>query len=292
MKNLSLKIIALTFLSISFFSCDSDEKNADLNLNITGLENLGNEYIYEGWIIVDGNPISTGFFSVDDNGNMSQNEFSIDKSDLESASTFVLTIEPSPDNDPAPSSVHVLAGDFGSNSASLTISHPAALGDDFSTAAGQYILATPTDGGSMDNEDSGVWFLDPSGPSATLDLPTLPAGWAYEGWAVINGAPVSTGTFTSVDQADDAAPYSGSAGGPPFPGEDFLVNAPANQTFPTSLLGSTIVISVEPVPDNSPNPFTLKPLAAAVPSDLEPHTLAGLNNNISNTPIQGTATRK
>ncbi len=38
--------------------------------------------------------------------------------------------------------------------------------------------------------------------------------------------PVTTGTFTSTTVVDDADPYSSTMPGPPFPGEDFLINAP------------------------------------------------------------------
>ena len=86
----------------------------------------------------------------------------------------------------------------------------------------------------------GVWFLDNSSgaPAVGLTLPTLPDGWIYEGWAVIDGVPVSTGTFSTVDAADNSATFSGSKAGPPFPGEDFLINAPGMWlTFPTDLKG-------------------------------------------------------
>lgn len=43
-------------------------------------------------------------------------------------------------------------------------------------------------------------------------------------------------------------------------------------TFPTDLKGMTIVISVEPSPDNSPAPFALKPLAHMVPTNASNHT--------------------
>ena len=110
----------------------------------------------------------------------------------------------------------------------------------------------------MDGADyfNGIWFLDPAGgPGASLTLPILPAGWAYEGWVVVGGAPVSTGTFTSVTGADSdmGGPAAGANPAPPFPGQDFV--SPA-----TDLRGGVAVISVEPVPDNSPAPFTLKPL--------------------------------
>ncbi len=263
-----------------------------LNLNISGLEDLGSDYNYEGWVIVDGSPVSTGLFNVDAaTGNMTQTLFEVDQDDLDRATTFVLTIEPSPDSDPAPSNVHIMAGDFAGSSAVLSIDHGAAIGDDFSTATGGYILATPTNGDNSD-ENSGVWWLDPAGPSAALSLPTLPIGWKYEGWAVIDGIPVTTGKFTMVNTADEAAPFSGTiASGPPFPGEDFLLNAPSGLTFPTDLSGGTIVISVEPDPDNSPSPFLLKPLVHQVPAGAADHTLFDMNNNSDATNPIGIASR-
>ena len=183
-------------------SCKKDDDNptpttGNLSLNLSGLEDLGNDYAYEGWLIVNGNAVSAGIFTVDASGNLSKSSFEIDLDDLNNATAYVLTIEPSPDSDPAPSSIHILAGDFSGNSASLTVGHSAAIGDDFSSSTGSYILATPTDGGMTSDENSGVWWLDPAaGPGAGLSLPTLPNGWQYEGWAVIDGIPVTTGKFT------------------------------------------------------------------------------------------------
>ncbi len=88
---------------------------------------------------------------------------------------------------------------------------------------------------------------------------------------VIDGTPVSTGRFTHADQADLAAPYSGSEGGPPFPGEDFLLNPPEGLTFPVDLAGKVAVISVEPSPDDSPAPFALKPLVSVIPVNATDH---------------------
>lgn len=272
---------------------DDDSANPadNLTLNFSGLENLGDQATYEGWIIVDGSPVSTGTFDVDDSGNLTQSTFTVDQDDLDNAATFVLTIEPVPDNDPAPSDVHILAGDFSGVNAPLTVDHGAALASDFTSATGGYILATPTDTDDT-NERSGVWWLAPAqGPGAGLDLPTLPAGWAYEGWAVIDGTPVSTGTFTNPGLADDNALYSGDQAGPSYPGEDFLQNAPSGLTFPTDLAGKTVVISIEPVPDNSPAPFTLKPLVGPVPADAADHFLYQMNNNATATNPTGTAAR-
>lgn len=287
------QILSIVALSMLFFltSCDDKEETTSLNLNLSGLQDLGEGFAYEGWIMVDGTPQSAGIFTVDANGTPSQSSFELDEEALESATAYILTIEPSPDNDPAPSAVHILAGAFDGNSASVTVDHPAAIGTNFETAGGTFILATPTDD-DMDNEASGVWFLDPmAGPAASLDLPTLPEGWAYEGWAVIEGQPVSTGTFTSANGNDSAAIYSGDKPGPPFPGEDFLNNAPSGLTFPTDLTSSTIVISVEPVPDNSPMPFTLKPLVRGLDAGAEVHSSITLNNNATATNPTGTVSR-
>jgi hypothetical protein len=293
MTNNILKLMVLAFAMI-MVSCGDDDDATDnqLDLSFSGLEDLGSGYVYEGWIMVDGAPKSTGVFTVDASGVPSRMTFDLEKDDLDVATAFILTIEPSPDSDPNPSSVHILAGDFTAENASLTTSHSAALGTDFSSATGGYILATPTDGADT-NENSGVWFLDPgAGPGAGLSLPTLPVGWAYEGWAVIDGSPVTTGTFTSVASVDDSAPFSGTEAGPPFPGEDFLNNAPSGLTFPTDLRGVTIVVSVEPVPDNSSNPFTLKPLVGMTASDAVDHTFLSMDNNANATNPTGSATKK
>lgn len=270
--------LALTILGLIASSCSSDDDNtpttANLTLNLNGLEELGNDFVYEGWIIVDGSPVSTGVFS----SVTFPQSFPVDAAQLDAATTFVLSIEPAVDNDPAPATTKILAGDFSGDSASVNSS---GLVGDFSTSSGKYILATPTDTDDS-NEASGVWFLDNSSGSAVagLDLPTLGDGWKYEGWAVIGGQPVSTGTFTSVSSADDNAstsPFKGGAGdGPPFPGEDYLQNAPSGLTFPTDLKGTTIVISVEPSPDNSALPFTFKPLAHMVPVNAENHTVINM----------------
>ncbi len=250
----------------------------ELTLDINGLENLGDDYAYEGWIIVDGSPVTTGVFSVDDSGTLSETSFWVNAGDLAAATAFVLSIEPAVDSDPAPADTKLLIGDFTNDMA--TVSSTGMVGD-FSASTGSYILATPTDTDDT-NEFSGVWFLDNSSGSAVagLDLPTLPAGWKYEGWVVLNGTPVSTGTFTDVAMADDNAstsPYKGAAGdGPGYPGEDYVMGSAAGITFPTDLTGSTVVISVEPSPDNSTLPFTLKPLAGDVPTGIMAHSVQTL----------------
>ncbi|MFY0644242.1 MAG: anti-sigma factor [Bacteroidia bacterium] len=281
MKKIGLFLVAFTLF---FTACKDEDTNPTgmLTVDISGLEDLGPDAIYEGWMIVDGAPVTTGTFTVDANGNMSTTTFTVNAKGLKDATRFVLTIEPQPDPSPSPSAVHIVAGDFSDDNASLTIGHGSALGSDFSSAAGKYILATPTDTSSS-NEESGIWFLDNSSgsPAVGLSLPVLPNGWKYEGWTVINGTPVSTGTFTSVNMADEGAPFSGTMSGPPFPGEDFLNNAPSGLTFPTDIRGGKAVISIEPNPDNSPMPFVLKPLVGDIDANAATHTALDMGQNLS-----------
>ncbi len=291
-----LKLIAISItLSLFLFSCNKDDvvngpSTKELTLNLSGLDQLGADFVYEGWIIVNGSPVSTGTFT---DVNFPQS-FTVDSDKLDNASKFVLSIEPATDTDPAPSNTKILVGDFSGNSATMTTG----IVGDFSNAMGKYILATPTDGANT-NENSGIWFLDPTSgtPMAGLTLPTLSAGWIYEGWVVVDGKPVSTGTFTNVSATDNAATFSGAMPLPMpngtdgfFPGEDFLMAAPSGLTFPTDLSGGKAVISIEPMPDNSAMPFTLKPLVGMIPADATDHTLYTMGQNLGSFP-SGNVTR-
>lgn len=290
--NKYLNLLAILTLCTAACSDDSDPQNtADAGntggelstvtySNIT-LSNLGPDYVYEGWIIVDGEPKPAGRFSVDDEGVASPASFELSTADTDVATDFVLTIEPATGDAPEPAATHIIAGPISAGAAALTTSHGAALNTDFSSATGSYILATPTTG-DMTLSEQGIWWLVPGDtPSAGLDLPELPAGWAYEGWVVGANGPVSTGRFTdaAVGDSDLAGATKGPTGdGPPFPGQDFITPA-------TVLNGGTTVavISVEPAPDNSPAPFLIKPLvhdpigAETAPTS---HTMV---NNAANT---------
>ncbi len=244
----------------------------NVDLEFAGLEPLGDGFVYEGWVIIDGAPVSTGRFDVEADGSLTLLSSSL-ADDLSAATTVVITIEPEVDPDPGPADPKPLAGDIVDGVAELSIGHPAALGDDFSSSGGQFLVATPTTE-TTDDEYSGVWFLEvtPDGPVAGLDIPELPAGWVYEGWVVINGQPVSTGRFLDPAGPDDFGGFSGPLGNPPFPGEDFIVNAPDGLEFPLDLRGvGTVVLTIEPADDDSPAPFAMRPLAAAIPADLEFH---------------------
>ncbi len=283
-----LKLLTLTLILSFFISCSSDDDDSpttkSLTLNLEGLDDLGADFVYEGWIIVDGSPVSTGIFT----DVTFPQTFNVNIAQLDAATRFVLSIEPVNDSDPAPAATKILAGDFSGTSATVSTM----LVGDFSASSGGYILATPTDG-MNNNENSGIWFLDltSGAPLASLNLPTLPEGWIYEGWAVIDSQPVTTGTFTNFSGTDNFNGFSGTMPLPMpngadgfFPGEDFLMAAPSGLTFPTDLAGGTAVISIEPVPDNSTMPFTLKPLVGGIPADAIDHTFYSLEQNLGSLP--------
>ena len=298
-KKIMLQIFTLVLI-VFIAGCSEDNtptstsgQNGTLTLNISGLGDLGTAALYEGWIIVGGNPVSTGTFSVNSNGMLSQTSFTVSSSDLSNATKFVLTIEPVPDPSPNPSGVKILAGTFSGNNASLTIGDSSAIANDFMSSTGTYLLATPTNGQNS-NELSGVWYVDLNGGAHQgLQLPILPPQWKYEGWVVVpghNGA-LSTGKFSDPNATDEAAPYSGTMPGPPFPGEDLIMNAPSGYSFPTNLQGGRLVITVEPNPDNSTSPFFLKPLSTMVPANAIDHTNYSMDNNASTNNPTGTAAR-
>jgi hypothetical protein len=196
------------------------------------------------------------------------------------ADKFALTIEPVPDADPGPSSAVVLVGDVGAAGTGADLAFPIDTG----AASGGFILKTPSDDATngTENDESGVWFvrIEAGAPVRGLTLPELPQGWAYEGWAVTQGVPLTTGRFRDAGAADLGSPYSD--GGPPFPGEDFLTGLPASVTPPVDLADgqSMIVLSIEPDLGGSdptgPGPFAVKPLATAVPAGLAGGTFTAL----------------
>ena len=268
-------------------ACGGGSSNSPtVNWELAGLEPLGASFVYEGWLITPGGPVSTGRFTVDASGAPSQSSASITPEQRTMATAFVLSIEPEPDADPGPSATKVLGGDFAADNATLSISHPAALGDLFAGATGGLILATPSTMADMTDETQGIWFLDPgAGLGPSLMLPMLPAGWAYEGWVVSGGMPVSTGRFTDVAMADSdgGGPTAGPDGTPPFPGQDFITPA-------MDLVGTTAVISVEPEPDDAPAPFAFKPLMLPMVGAATAPTVQMMTNNAAASMPTGSAT--
>lgn len=288
-----IKKMILGALALGFFatSCSNDDDavttttTTALTIDLNGLEALGSDFVYEGWVIVNGSPVSTGTFT---SVNFPQT-FQVNTAQLNAATRFVLSIEPTVDPDPLPAATKVLAGDFSGSAASINTG----LVGDFSSASGTFFLRTPTDEmgmGNNGNDQNGVWFGAPGmPPTANFTLPVLPEGWVYEGWVVGETGPLTTGTFTDFSAADGESPFSGASAGPPVPGEDFFENAPNGETFPLDVRNRRVVISVEPVPDNSPAPFAMKPLVGIAGTETAP-VAHDFGLNLASLPT-GTVTR-
>ncbi|VAW02388.1 hypothetical protein MNBD_ACTINO02-1570, partial [hydrothermal vent metagenome] len=126
-----------------------------LYFDVANFPTLEDGVHYEGWAIIDGAPVTTGKFNVVDGKTVGLDgeeikAFHIEE-DLGAATAIIVTIEPAGDTDTIPSETHFVAGDINADGESeLTIDHPAALGTDFSDAAGQFILATPSNGNNTD----------------------------------------------------------------------------------------------------------------------------------------------
>lgn len=255
----------------------------DIGWQFTGLPQLGPDYVYENWLIVDDAPVSAGRYTVNGSGIPSSSLFTVTHDQVARSTAFIVTIEPATGDAPEPSETHILAGDMVNGVAMLNVAHPGALGTDFTAAAGAYFLQTPSSPEPNDFSQ-GIWFMDPAMGVGSLDLPTLPAGWEYEGWVVVGGTPYSTGRFVdpNAPDFDGGGPAAGPAGTPPVPGQDFIMP-------PLDLTGATVVISVEPQPDDSPAPFALKPLVDMTVDNMGPGVLEDLSNNAANTNPTGVA---
>lgn len=158
-----------------------------LRLTFSDLPALENGFSYEGWAIVDGRAISTGKLPA---GALTTATSALVVDVADRATAFVLTIEPANDVDPGPTKTHVLAGSIVNGRADLSIAAKEAIGSDFATVTGTFILATPTDG-MMTNETSGVWFLVPPpmvmGMPQGMPMPSLEVVPLTVGWSMRDG---------------------------------------------------------------------------------------------------------
>ena len=192
-----------------------------------------------------------------------------------------------------PSSIYILGGTMVDGSADLGQDSWLSMEVEFSQSSGRYFLATPSDE-LDDNELSGVWFADygSGDPFQGLLIPQAPTNWDYEGWVVLGEDTLSTGKFYFPAIADTTNLFGGITGNHPFPGQDFLYNAPEGLTFPTDLSGSTIFVTLEPYEqyDTEPlSPFPFKLLEATIPLDAVPHSNYDMTSHYDVRP-RGTAT--
>ncbi|MCJ7554209.1 MAG: hypothetical protein MUO34_10035 [Ignavibacteriaceae bacterium] len=252
MKNILLTIFGISLLL--FTGCDYFENSdtldsATIEINISGLPAISDTMTYVAWVEnEDTSQIKpTIIFAADAvDGNLyykSEAPLRL----IQAAQIFWLSVERDSviyDSVFTPSNRRILGGRFSLGGCNLAIGEKALTFDDYSVT---FNLLTPTDGPNL-NETSGVWFveIDTAGVFSTgLNIPELYGGWIYEGWVEVNGQYLSTGRFESFVGADLSKLYGESGTGMPYPGEDFLTNAPQGITFPLDLSGKIVYISAE-----------------------------------------------
>ncbi len=296
--NMRLAFASL-LLSISLLAaCGGDDgpSGPTVSLTFENLPTLGAGYVYEAWVVVGGEPVSAGTF-----GTRPSFTGAFIADDASAATAVLISIEPNPDMNPAPSNTKILGGDIVDGSATLTIGHGGALGSDYTEATGKFVLATPTTSATND-ENQGIWFATdtPTGtlPLSSLMLPAVATGWTYEGWVIDTSTnpptPHSTGKFIDGDPTkgddDNAGPDAGTenlAQAREFAGQDYI--DPARVLS----MNHQAAITIEPVPDDKPNePFALKPLANTITMAVAPQAQDFVNQYASDASalVKGSAT--
>ena len=292
-------LAALGFL-VLFSACTEDENagkplHDTLHLELSGLKDAGPDHVYEGWLLINGEHKSIGTFTVNAAGVPSKQDFYFNREQLADASGFAVTLEPAQDTNPAPGALKVLSGSFQGANAQLTVSQAVTGNDALSAIDASFLLASPSTPATTD-ELRGLWFAKRNAvghyTAGLAQLPQLATGWQYEGWVVINGQPYSTGKFSNASGQDQSNQYGGGQGGMQFPGEDFITGAPAGVSFPESLAGNPVLISIEPMPDTEPHaPFMLQPLKATIPANAVANNPYPLTNQTANALPSGSAQR-
>jgi hypothetical protein len=165
---------------------------------------------------------------------------------------------------------HLLVGVVTDYAALLSSSAGPALGGSFAGVAGVYLL------------DHGHLHFP------GLELPVLPAGWAYETWAVFDGAPESLGRFGEAEAAHDDGghDHDGAAAS-----ETGGIAAAQHLVLSRDLRGGALFTTIEPSPDDSPAPYSLRVLQADVPVDAKDGAEYALTNASDSFP-SGVATVK
>lgn len=218
----------------------------------------------------------------------------------------IVTLEPEGEPDDRPGS-RLIGGAFtGSDRLATAQLHAAdehVFDFDYSAASAVFMLATPTTAEANDFKN-GIWWMNAGGSTVAgiNNLPTLAdtARWRYEGWVINHSAatPIaySTGRFRAIAGADfdfagitagadgNDSNADGRGDGLPFPGQDFVRAA---NGIPAPLLldngNFEARLTLEPEPDNSPQPFALTILSTPIigPNVSDPDQTIAMSNRVA-----------
>lgn len=308
MKKIFISLAILSGLILTSCSDDNTITSKTVSQSFQNLPDLGANYVYEGWLIVGAERISTGRFSHTQGANFTSGAIDIAK--VDAATEYVLTIEPATETGAdltSPSGWIFSKGAFTNSTATPSTNDALFSGSgNLETATAQAFLKAPSVG-TVGSDANGIWFINALPPTSGgfTNLPTLGNGWIYEGWVVVNNTagsptPISTGRFTDPNMADVSFfgamfnnEFKGPNGVPPFPGEDYIAdpnNRYANVTFPIDLRSATVVITIEPTMNDAQGPFGLKPFVQAL-NNQTVSTAFSVTNAYSGKVISGMVTR-
>jgi len=243
---------------------------------------------YAVWVFLDNRDVvGLGPFNVDANGRpINPNGELIQRftspENLYSAVSVLITIAPGGIPDTSPGANAILQGPFIEGVAQLRVPAPLLTTE----AAGSYRVFTPTDGPDT-NEGSGLWAVSVD-DEPLLQLPPLNNVYSWEHYLIIDGQTLSMGRFRSPIAPDFINPFSGPEPAPEFPGEDFLFNAPEGVTFPADLGGARLLLTLEPVLEDTADPSQLVVLETILPAGLQGGEIIELVNRTADFPT-GTA---
>ncbi|MCA9390108.1 hypothetical protein KC571_01785 [candidate division WWE3 bacterium] len=252
-----------------------------VSLVLDNLPTLANGH-YAAWVVGLNSTYQVGEFNVNESGKLTtldgneiaENEFILGDFS-ETPDEVIVTIEVGDTNVSEPSATVLMRGKLQNGIGAMEFSAV-----DLSAAEGTFVLATPTNGADTD-ETSGIWFIslndDKTEESAGLTVPTAPEGWQYAGWVDYNGVILETGKFVSPNAADFLGLYNGDQDAPPFPGEDFINNAPntIESGFPIALPSDNtrVYVTLEPISEEfAEETLGLEVFSANVAADAQPQT--------------------
>ena len=253
MRRVLTVVGGITVVALLVWAFMPNGGRTDLQLSFSGLPPLANGFYYEGWAVVDGEPWTTGKFNVAADGSLvtpdgepvrdGVYEAGIDMSD---AAVVAITVHP-PEDDRGPGAPHIVGGAVTGHRGELTIASPDGLGTDFADASGLYVL-------------------DGSNASLSFRLPGLHPGYSYQAWAVRDGQATSLGAFGGTPVM---MPKEGEMTKHVHMTTDHTLHTHDVAVDGMDLRGATLLLTLEPIPDDSPEPFGITLLEGRVEASAE-----------------------
>ncbi len=226
-------------------------------LELSGFVEAGEGYHYEAWLEGEDETVSIHRFDGSEAVIQLEIEEEIVKLANSSVAHFFVTLQPSSVSEP---SVHTVVREgFRWNVEGYEYQSKAIPFDAWYEAGccpPSYQVSTPTTS-TQDDEALGIWWFG-------FDIQpyrALGPHWVFEGWVITAEGRFSTGRFRDQQPDDDGAgPGAGPEPGYDAPGQDFI-------DPPLSLHGARVEVTVEPEPDNSPEPFAFMRWGTDFPAD-------------------------